>query len=169
MIIKGKVWKYGDHVNTDVIIPGRYAMCALSELGEHCMEDLDPDFVKKVRKGDIIVAGKNFGCGSSRQHAPIAIQAAGVSCVIAKSFARIFFRNAINMAFPAFELVEADRIEEGDYLRIDVKEGKIENLTKEEDYTIKPIPEFLMNIFSSGGLLKYIKQRGAKYEKDIIC
>jgi 3-isopropylmalate/(R)-2-methylmalate dehydratase small subunit len=156
-VIRGKVWKYGDNINTDVIIPGRYAAYSLSELGKHCMEDLDRDFVKKVRRGDILVAGKNFGCGSSREHAPIAIQAVGISCIVAKSFARIFFRNAINMAFPVFEVAETDRIDEGDELEIHMIEGRIENLTKNEFYNITPIPPFLQEIFSAGGLLEHIK------------
>jgi 3-isopropylmalate/(R)-2-methylmalate dehydratase small subunit len=172
MKIRGRVWKYGDNVNTDVIIPGRYAAHNLSQLGEHCMEDLDPYFIKKVSKGDILVAGRNFGCGSSREHAPIAIQAAGISCVIAKSFARIFFRNAINMAFPVLETPDADRIEEGDELRIDIKLGRIDNVTKKESYLVKPLPEFLENVFFSGGLLNSIAKNELgvlKVEEDIVC
>lgn len=154
--IRGKVWKYGDNINTDVIIPARYATCTISKLGKHCMEDLDINFVKKIRKGDIIVAGKNFGCGSSREHAPIAIQAAGISCVIAKSFARIFFRNSINMAFPIFELDEVDRIDEGD--KLEINNESILNLTKNEVYKIKPMDEFFQKIFVCGGLLNLVKE-----------
>ncbi|MBW2984303.1 3-isopropylmalate dehydratase small subunit [Candidatus Woesearchaeota archaeon] len=155
-IIRGKVWKYGDNINTDVIIPARYAACCLSELSQHCMEDLDPNFVKKVKRGDILVAGKNFGCGSSREFAPIAIQGAGISCVIAKSFARIFFRNSINMAFPIFELEEIDRIEEGDKLEINPSAGEIKNLGKNEVYKIKLMEELFQKVMASGGLLNLV-------------
>jgi 3-isopropylmalate/(R)-2-methylmalate dehydratase small subunit len=156
--IQGRVWKYGDDINTDVIIPARYAAYSLSSLGKHCMEDIDPKFPQKIKKGDILVVGKNFGCGSSREHAPIAIQAAGISCVIAKSFARIFFRNAINMAFPVLETPDAERIEEGDTLRVNVKGGIIENLTKGEVYTAQPLADFLAEIFFSGGLLEMVEK-----------
>jgi 3-isopropylmalate/(R)-2-methylmalate dehydratase small subunit len=162
--LKGRVWKYGDNINTDVIIPARYAAYSLSHLGQHCMEDIDPMFPQKIRKGDILVAGKNFGCGSSREHAPIAIQAAGISCVIAKSFARIFFRNAINMAFPVLATPDVDRIEEGDKLRVDVKAGLIENLTKREVYETQPLPDFLAQVFFSGGLLELASENMLKVE-----
>jgi len=160
MILKGKVHKYGDNVNTDEIIPARYLNTAeSSELARHCMEDIDGDFVKNVADGDIIVAGKNFGCGSSREHAPLSIKAAGVSCVIAESFARIFFRNAINIGLPIMEVKEAARkIKTGDILEINIKEGKIKNLTGHKSYSSKPFPDFLLKIIISGGLMNYVKR-----------
>ena len=159
MILKGKAHKYGDNVNTDEIIPARYLNTDdPDELAKHCMEDIDGDFIKNVANGDIIVAGKNFGCGSSREHAPISIKAAGVSCVIAESFARIFFRNAINIGLPILESKEAaQKIKTGDILEIDIKEGKIKNLTSRQSYSSKPFPDFLLKIINSGGLLNYIK------------
>ncbi|MDD5688356.1 MAG: 3-isopropylmalate dehydratase small subunit [Elusimicrobia bacterium] len=159
MIFKGKAHKYGDNVNTDEIIPARYLNTAnAAELAKHCMEDIDKDFVKNVSKGDVIVAGKNFGCGSSREHAPLSIKAAGVSCVIAESFARIFFRNSINIGLPILESKEASqKIKNGDELEINIKEGKIKNLTQKHSYSAKPFPDFLLNIINSDGLLNYIK------------
>lgn len=164
MKMKGKAWKFGDDVNTDLIIPARYLNTSdHKELGEHCMEDANPDFVKKVSKGDFIVGGKNFGCGSSREHAPISIRACGVSAVIAKDFARIFFRNAINTGLPVFESEEASKgIESGDELEIDVDSGTIKNLTKDKEYKAKPLPGFAQNIIKEGGLLAYVKNKGAK-------
>ncbi|MFH0948213.1 MAG: 3-isopropylmalate dehydratase small subunit [Elusimicrobiota bacterium] len=161
MILSGKAHKYGDNVNTDEIIPARYLNTADSnELAKHCMEDIDTDFVTRLggSAGDVIVAGKNFGCGSSREHAPISIKAAGVSCVIAESFARIFFRNAINIGLPILESKEAaEKIKDGDELEVNIKEGKIKNLTTNKTYSSKPFPDFLLKIINSGGLLNYIK------------
>lgn len=164
MIEKGKVWRFGKDVDTDLIIPARYLNTSEpSELAKHCMEDADPGFAAKVGKGDIIVAGKNFGCGSSREHAPIAIKAAGVSCVIAASFARIFYRNALNIGLPIFESVEAsDRIAEGDLVQVDEASGKIENLTKGETYQAVPFPPFMQELIKAGGLVAYVAGKAGK-------
>ena len=161
MIVKGKVFKYGDNVDTDVIIPARYLNTSVhKELAAHCMEDIDKDFVKNVQPGDIIVANKNFGCGSSREHAPIAIKASGVSCVIAKTFARIFYRNAINIGLPILECEEAvDAIEAGNELEIDFSSGVIKNLTKNETYKAQAFPEFMQKIIDNDGLIGYIKNK----------
>ncbi|SDC23198.1 MULTISPECIES: 3-isopropylmalate dehydratase small subunit [unclassified Candidatus Frackibacter] len=161
MNLNGQAWKYGDDIDTDVIIPARYLNTSdPSELAKHCLEDLDGEFVDKMKKGDVIVAGKNFGCGSSREHAPLAIKAAGVSCVIAESFARIFYRNSINIGLPILESVEAvAAIEEGDQIEIDVNSGKIKNLTKDEVYQAEPFPEFMQEIIESGGLIKYVAKK----------
>lgn len=154
----GKVFKYGDNVDTDVIIPARYLNSSdPAELATHCMEDIDQDFVKNVKKGDIIVAEKNFGCGSSREHAPIAIKAAGVSCVIAETFARIFYRNAINIGLPIIECKEASKaIKAGDEVEIDFDSGKICNKTKDETYQGQAFPEFMQKIIEAEGLMNYI-------------
>lgn len=154
----GSVHKYGDNVDTDVIIPARYLnSTSPAELAQKCMEDIDPDFVKRVEKGDIIVANKNFGCGSSREHAPIAIKASGISCVIADSFARIFYRNAINIGLPIIECKEAaDEIEAGDEVEIDFDSGKIYDLTKKKEYKGQPFPEFMQKIIKAEGLINYI-------------
>lgn len=159
-MIKGKTIKYGDNIDTDVIIPARYLNTSdEKELASHCMEDLDKDFLKKINKGDIIIAGKNFGCGSSREHAPIAIKAAGISCVIAETFARIFFRNSINIGLPIMECEEAARdIEEKDEISIDVNSGLITNITKNKTYKASPFPEFMQKIIESQGLIGYIKK-----------
>jgi len=160
-MLKGKVHKYGADVNTDAIIPARYLnVSEAAELAKHCMEDIDKDFVSKVKPGDIIVATINFGCGSSREHAPRAIKAAGISCIIAKSFARIFFRNAINIALPLLECDEAvDKTEAGDILEVELSSGKIKNLTSGLTFTAKPYPDFMAEIISAGGLIEYTKQR----------
>ena len=157
----GFVHKYGDNVDTDVIIPARYLNTSdYKELASHCMEDIDKDFVRKVKPGDIIVAENNFGCGSSREHAPIAIKASGVSCVIAKTFARIFYRNAINIGLAILECPEAaDGINDGDEVDIDFDSGVITNLTKHETYTAQPFPEFIKEIISKNGLLNSIKAK----------
>lgn len=166
MILKGKAHKYLDNVNTDEIIPARYLNTAApAELAKHCMEDIDGDFVKNVVPGDIIVAGKNFGCGSSREHAPISIKAAGVSCIVAESFARIFFRNAINIGLPILEVKDTSKIKTGDILEIDIKEGKIKNLTGHQSYSSKPFPDFLLKIINSDGLLNYIKNIPSSRDK----
>ena len=161
MKAEGRVFKYGDNVDTDVIIPARYLNSSdPAELATHCMEDIDKDFVKNVKKGDIIVANKNFGCGSSREHAPIAIKAAGVSCVIAETFARIFYRNAINIGLPIIECPEAAKnIEEGNEIEVDFDSGKIYNKTKNEEYQGQAFPEFMQKIISNGGLINYINNK----------
>jgi 3-isopropylmalate/(R)-2-methylmalate dehydratase small subunit len=164
MKLKGKVFKYGADVNTDVIIPARYLNVSdPAELAQHCMEDIDASFLEKVRPGDIIMATTNFGCGSSREHAPLAIKAAGVSCVIAASFARIFFRNAINIGLPLLESPEAvARTDSGDILEVDLSSGKINNLTKCKTFTAKPYPDFMSELISAGGLIEYTKKRLAR-------
>lgn len=159
MSVKGKVFKYGDNVDTDVIIPARYLNTSdAKELATHCMEDIDVDFVKNVKDGDIIVANKNFGCGSSREHAPLAIKTAGVSCVIASTFARIFYRNSINIGLPILECDEAVKnIDAGDELEVDFKSGLIKNLTKNQEYQGEGFPEFMQKIIDNDGLIGYIK------------
>ena len=160
MRFKGKVWKFKDDVNTDEIIPARYLNTTdPKELGADCMEDIDAEFSKKISEGDIIVAGRNFGCGSSREHAQISIKGAGISCVIAESFARIFLRNAINMGLPILEIKDISRIKEGDYLEVDLNSGSVLNLTEHKEYKAKPLPKFIQEIIRSGGLLKWIKRR----------
>ncbi|MEG6616959.1 3-isopropylmalate dehydratase small subunit [Peptococcaceae bacterium 1198_IL3148] len=161
MKLNGAAWKFGNDIDTDVIIPARHLNAPdPAELAKHCMEDGDPDFYKKISPGDIIVAGKNFGCGSSREHAPIAIKAAGLSCVIAKSFARIFYRNAFNIGLPIFECAEAaEKIEAGDKLEVDADSGLIKNLTKNETYQATPVPDFMQQIIGAGGLIKYVQKR----------
>ena len=162
MKAKGSVFKYGDNVDTDVIIPARYLNTSdVKELASHCMEDIDKDFSKKVKKGDIIVANKNFGCGSSREHAPIAIKESGVSCVIASTFARIFYRNAINIGLPIIECDEASKdIKSGDKPEINFSTGIIKNLTTNKNYQGEPFPEFMQKIISNGGLMNSIKVGG---------
>jgi len=160
MIFEGKVHKFGDNINTDDIIAAKYLNSQDPDyLGKHCMENIMPDFSKKVKSGDIIVAGKNFGCGSSREHAPLAIKGCGVSLVIAKSFARIFYRNAINIGLPILILKETDKIEEEDYLKVDLSEGKVFNLSKNEEYSCEPFPSFMQEVIKRGGLVKWIKER----------
>lgn len=156
----GRVFKYGDNVDTDVIIPARYLNTSdPKELAAHCMEDIDLEFSKKVKQGDIIVANKNFGCGSSREHAPIAIKESGVSCVIASTFARIFYRNAINIGLPIIECNQAvESIENGDELEVNFDNGIIKNLTKNEEYQGEAFPEFMQKIINSNGLIGYIKE-----------
>ncbi len=156
--IEAKVWCFGDNIDTDLIIAARYLNTSdPDELALHVMEDADPEFYSKLQKGDIIVAGENFGCGSSREHAPIALKAAGVSAVIAKSFARIFYRNAFNMGLPIFELEKSDEINEGDEVKIEPQNGKITNLSNEKVYDFKPIPEFMQELLECGGLINYAK------------
>ena len=157
----GTVFNYGDNVDTDVIIPARYLNSSdPAELATHCMEDIDTEFIKKVKKGDIIVARKNFGCGSSREHAPIAIKAAGVSCVIAETFARIFYRNAINIGLPIIECPEASQdIDNGDEVEINFDTGVITNLTKNRTYKGQAFPEFMQKIIASEGLINYINSK----------
>lgn len=159
MKAKGSVHKYMDNVDTDVIIPARYLNTSVpSELAAHCMEDIDADFTKKVKKGDIMVAHNNFGCGSSREHAPIAIKASGIACVIAATFARIFYRNAINIGLPIMECREAsEHIQDGDEVEIDFDSGIIDNLTRGEQYQAEPFPAFIKEIIEKNGLLNSIK------------
>jgi 3-isopropylmalate/(R)-2-methylmalate dehydratase small subunit len=161
MIIKGKTWKFGNDIDTDAIIPARYLNTSdPNELAKHVMEDADSAFPEKVKKGDIIVAEKNFGCGSSREHAPIAIKAAGIQAVVASSFARIFYRNSFNIGLPIFESPEAiDRIAEGDEIEIDADSGVITNITRDEKYTAKPIPPFMQELIESGGLVEWTKKK----------
>lgn len=160
-LLQGKAHVYGNNIDTDVIIPARYLTTwDPSELGAHCLEDLDPKFLQKMQPGDIIVAGENFGCGSSREHAPIAIKAAGVSCVIAKSFARIYFRNSINVGLPALVCPEAvNAIKTGDEIAVDLATGLIQNITQKKTYQAEPFPEFLRGIIEAGGLVSYTRKR----------
>jgi len=163
MEAKGKAWKFGDNINTDDIIAARYLNTTdEKQLAAHCMETIRPEFSKKIQKGDIIVAGENFGCGSSREHAPVSIKGCGISAVIAKSFARIFLRNSINIGLPVIELQEADEIEEGDELEIDFEEGTIKNNSKGKTYEFNRYPEFLQEIIRNGGLMKWVKARYIK-------
>jgi len=155
----GRVWKFGDDIDTDVIIQGKYLVINDPvELAKHVFDNIRPEFAKNVKPGDFIVAGENFGCGSSREHAPLALKATGIEAVIAKSFARIFFRNAINLALKVIECKDADKIDEGDEIKIDYKKGKVYNLTKGEEYTITPLPEFLERILEKGGLVNFSKE-----------
>jgi len=159
--LKGKVHKFGSNVNTDVIIPARYLNISEPEgLAKHCMEDIGPEFTAKVKPGDIIVAATNFGCGSSREHAPLAIKACGISCIIAQSFARIFFRNAINIGLPLLECAEAvNETEAGDILEVDLSSGKIKNISKHKTFIANPYPEFMIEVITAGGLIEYTKKR----------
>ena len=159
----GKVHKYGDNVDTDVIIPARHLNTSdHKELATHCMEDIDTEFVKKVKRGDIMVGGENFGCGSSREHAPIAIKASGIDCVVAKSFARIFYRNAINIGLPILECPEAsEKIQDGDEVSIDFDSGVITNETKGETYQALPFPDFIKDIMAKGGLIAQISGKNS--------
>jgi 3-isopropylmalate/(R)-2-methylmalate dehydratase small subunit len=160
-MLKGKVHKYGANVDTDAIIPARYLnISEPAELAKHCMEGIDPEFISKVKPGDIIMATTNFGSGSSREHAPLAIKAAGISCIIAKSFARIFFRNAINIGLPLLECEEAvAKTKAGDTLEVDLSSGKIKNLTSGMEFRAKSYPDFMSELISAGGLIEYTKKR----------
>jgi 3-isopropylmalate/(R)-2-methylmalate dehydratase small subunit len=162
--LKGRVFKYGADVNTDVIIPARYLnLSEPAELAKHCMEDIDANFLSKVKPGDIIMATTNFGCGSSREHAPLAIKAAGVSCVIAASFARIFFRNAINIGLPLLECHEAVAgTDSGDVLEVDLTKGKIRNITRGKTFTARPYPDFMSELIAARGLIEYTRTRLAR-------
>jgi 3-isopropylmalate/(R)-2-methylmalate dehydratase small subunit len=154
-----KVWKFGDNIDTDLIIAARYLNTSdESELASHILEDADPEFVNKMSRGDVIVAGENFGCGSSREHAPIALKAAGVSAVIAKSFARIFYRNAFNMGLAIFELDKGDEIHEGDLVDIDFQSGEIKDITTNKEYRSSAIPEFMQELINAGGLMNRAKE-----------
>lgn len=161
MIIKDRVLKYGDNINTDEIIPARYLDTTdAKELAKHCMEGIDENFLDKVKDSKILIAGRNFGCGSSREHAPLALKEVGLSCIIASSFARIFFRNAINIGLTIIECEEASlKTKEGDEVEIDITEGQIRNLTKEENYSLVPFPLFLQQLINKGGLREYVKEK----------
>ena len=160
-VLKGKVHKYGVNVDTGVIIPARYlTTTSPQELAKHALEDIDPEFLNKVQPGDVIVAGENFGCGSSREHAPLAIKSAGVSCVIAESFARIFFRNAINIGLPVLECPEVAKASEtGDDIEVDLAKGLVRNLTKGIEANVEPLPDFLRTLVSRGGLINYTRAK----------
>ncbi len=161
MIYKGRVWKFGDNIDTDAIIPARYLNTSdPKELAAHCMEDADPEFVSKIKEGDIILGGENFGCGSSREHAPIAIKAANISCVVAKSYARIFYRNAFNMGLPIFESAELwAEIKEGEEISVDSAKGEITITATGKKFTINPIPPFMEQLIADGGLMKHIARK----------
>ena len=161
MELKGKIWKFGDNVDTDAIIPARYLNTSdPAELAKHCMEDADPSFPSKLKKGDIIVAGVNFGCGSSREHAPIAIKSAGVACVIAKSFARIFYRNAFNMGLPILECPEVfDNLNEGDEVAVSLENGEITIIKNGKKLEAQPVPDFMQSLLNAGGLMNYVKKK----------
>lgn len=159
-VLEGKVWRYGDNIDTDVIIPARYLNTFdPKELAKHCMVDIDKDFAQKVRPGDIMVGGKNFGCGSSREHAPVAIKACGVPVIIAASFARIFYRNGINVGLPLMEIGDnVERIHAGDKLSVDLSSGKIRDITTGEIFQATPLPGFIQDIAKAGGLIQYVKE-----------
>ena len=157
--MQGKVWKFGDNIDTDLIIAARYLNTSEpKELAKYVMEDADPQFVSKMSEGDIIVAGENFGCGSSREHAPIALKAAGISAIIAPSFARIFYRNAFNMGLPIFELPESVEIAEGDTVKVDMDKGEVINISQAKSYKFTPIPEFMQELVDAGGLIAFAKK-----------
>jgi 3-isopropylmalate/(R)-2-methylmalate dehydratase small subunit len=164
MTVRGRAWKFGNDIDTDAIIPARYLNTSdPRDLAAHCMEDADPEFTKKVQEGDVIVAGKNFGCGSSREHAPISIKASGVGCVIAESFARIFYRNAFNMGLPILECQEAvASIQDGDVVEVDLGEGLIVNHTRNESYRSQPVPPFMRKLLEAGGLMPYVREQMAQ-------
>jgi 3-isopropylmalate/(R)-2-methylmalate dehydratase small subunit len=159
---RGRAWKFGDDVNTDIIIAGKYKLSItdMDELSKHAMEAARPEFAGKVQKGDFVVAGRNFGCGSSREQAPLVLQHLGIATVVAKSFARIFYRNAINIGLPVVECERADEIQEGDFLEVDLARGQVKNLTKSQTYNVKPLPPQLHMILSEGGLVRYVKKNG---------
>jgi 3-isopropylmalate/(R)-2-methylmalate dehydratase small subunit len=161
MILRGRVWKFGDDVDTDVIIPVQYTSGTdPEEFGKHCMEGLDPDFHHKVKTGDIIIAKKNFGCGSSREPAPLAIKATGISCIIAKSFARIFYRNAFNVGLPLFECEDAsDHIEEGHVIEVNLDTGEIQDLHLKQSFQANPIPPFMQDLIRDGGLMNHLAKK----------
>jgi 3-isopropylmalate/(R)-2-methylmalate dehydratase small subunit len=161
MELQGKTWKFGNDIDTDVIIPARYLNTSSpEELAKHCMEDANPYFAESVQQGDVIVGGKNFGCGSSREHAPISIKAVGVSCVVAKSFARIFYRNAINIGLPILEIGdEVEDIATGDELSVNTQTGEIINLSTNKKYQAKPFPPFMQDLIAAGGLMNYVKEK----------
>ncbi len=162
MKLEGRVWKFGSDIDTDAIIPARYLNLVDAEaLGKHAMEEERPDFAKGAKRGDILVAGKNFGCGSSREHAPVALKAAGISCIIASSFARIFYRNGFNQGIPLLESREAaEAVQEGDQVRVDLSTGVIEDLTQMKKFSAKPIPAFMQKLIDDGGLIAHLRKKG---------
>jgi len=164
MKIKGRIWKFGSDVDTDAIIPARYLnQSDPKELGKHVMEDERPEFFQEVKKGDILLAEKNFGCGSSREHAPLALRAAGISCIIAKSFARIFYRNGLNLGVPLLESSEAsEAIQEGDWVQVNLTTGEIFDLTQKKTFFAKPIPTFMQDLIKDGGLIRHLRKGGFK-------
>lgn len=163
--MQGRVWKFGDNIDTDLIIAARYLNTSEpSALAKHVMEDADPEFVSKMSEGDIIVAGENFGCGSSREHAPIALKAAGIAAIIAPTFARIFYRNAFNMGLPIFELAKSAEIHEGDTVKVDMDKGEVINITQAKTYKFTPIPEFMQELVDAGGLIEFAKKELAEKE-----
>jgi 3-isopropylmalate/(R)-2-methylmalate dehydratase small subunit len=167
MKIEGRIWKFGSDIDTDAIIPARYLnQSDPKELAKHVMEDERPEFLKEVRKGDILLAKKNFGCGSSREHAPLALKAVGISCIIAKSFARIFFRNGLNLGLSLLESSEASKgIREGDQVRVNLTTGEIFDLTQKRKYLAKPIPSFMQDLIRDGGLIPHLRKKGLKGKK----
>jgi len=167
MKIEGRIWKFGSDIDTDAIIPARYLnQSDPKELAKHVMEDERPEFLKEVRKGDILLAKKNFGCGSSREHAPLALKAVGISCIIAKSFARIFFRNGLNLGLPLLESSEASEgIKERDQVRVNLTTGEIFDLTQKRKYLAKPIPSFMQDLIRDGGLIPHLRKKGLKGKK----
>ena len=161
MLIKGRALVLGDNINTDIIIPGRYlTLLDYKDLARHAMEGIEANFAKKIEKASILVAGKNFGCGSSREQAPLVLKHLGVSAIIARSFARIFFRNSINIGLPVLECKDVNNVKEGDYLKVDIKKGKIRNITQRKKYIIKPFPKEIWKILEAGGLVSYVKMKG---------
>jgi len=167
MTLEGRIWKFGSDVDTDAIIPARYLnQSDPKELAKHAMEDERPEFYREVKEGDLLLAGKNFGCGSSREHAPIALKAAGISCIIAKSFARIFYRNSLNLGLPVLESPEAsEAIQDGDQVRIDLATGEVFDLTQNRKFSAKPIPDFMQELLNDGGLIPHLRKKGLKGKK----
>ncbi len=164
MKVEGKIWKFGSDIDTDAIIPARYLnLSDPKELAKHAMEDERPDFIKGIKNGDILIAAKNFGCGSSREHAPLALKAAGISCIIAKSFARIFYRNGLNLGLPLLESSEASEgIQDGDQVRVNLDTGEITNLTQDKEFSAIPIPAFMQELIMDGGLIPHLQKKRAK-------
>jgi 3-isopropylmalate dehydratase small subunit len=167
MTLEGRIWKFGSDVDTDAIIPARYLnQSDPKELAKHAMEDERPEFYREVKEGDLLLAGKNFGCGSSREHAPLALKAAGISCIIAKSFARIFYRNSLNLGLPLLESPEAsEAIQDGDRVRIDLATGEVYDLTQDKKFHAKPIPDFMQELLNDGGLIPHLRKKGLKGKK----
>jgi len=167
MTLEGRIWKFGSDVDTDAIIPARYLnQSDPRELAKHAMEDERPEFYREVKEGDLLLAGKNFGCGSSREHAPLALRAAGISCIIAKSFARIFYRNSLNLGLPLLESPEAsEAIQDGDRVRIDLATGEVFDITQNRKFLAKPIPDFMQELLNDGGLIPHLRKKGLKGKK----
>jgi 3-isopropylmalate dehydratase small subunit len=167
MTLEGRIWKFGSDVDTDAIIPARYLnQSDPKELAKHAMEDERPEFYREVKEGDLLLAGKNFGCGSSREHAPLALKAAGISCIIAKSFARIFYRNSLNLGLPLLESQEAsEAIQDGDRVRIDLATGEVFDITQDKKFHAKPIPDFMQELLNDGGLIPHLRKKGQKGKK----